>query len=53
MPHHLAAIVTSFMIVAPMTNTSNWLILWHSTRHDGFQSVAVGFLNGGVLIVPR
>lgn len=33
----LAAMVSCFLIVAPLTNTYNWLISWHSTIHCGFQ----------------
>ncbi len=33
----MAAIVSCFMIVAPLTNTSNWLVPLHSIRHKGFQ----------------
>lgn len=42
-------LVSCFMIVAPLTNTSNWLLPQHSTRHKRFLgfSLAAGFLSGG------
>lgn len=43
--HQMVTMVSCFMSVAPLTKTSNWLILRHSIRFPGL-SGAVCFLSG-------